>query len=44
MEFGSFVDHLTFLAGLLYAAVHHSGDKPALGWRVDWKIIGLRRD
>jgi uncharacterized membrane protein YphA (DoxX/SURF4 family) len=25
MEFGAFVDHFTFLAGLLYAAVHGPG-------------------
>ena len=25
MEFGSFIDHFTFLAGLLYAAVHGPG-------------------
>ena len=27
MEFGFFVDHFTFLAGLLFAAVHGPGDK-----------------
>jgi len=26
MEFGFFVDHLTFIAGLLFAAVHGPGD------------------
>jgi uncharacterized membrane protein YphA (DoxX/SURF4 family) len=31
-EFGFFVDHFTFLAGLLFAAVHGPGDK--LVWRV----------
>jgi putative oxidoreductase len=25
MEFGAFIDHFTFLAGLLYAAVHGPG-------------------
>ncbi len=30
-EFGSFVDHFTFMAGLLYAAVHGPG--PVLGAR-----------
>jgi uncharacterized membrane protein YphA (DoxX/SURF4 family) len=29
-EFGSFVDHFTFLAGLLFAAVHGPGDLLAL--------------
>jgi hypothetical protein len=27
MEFGFFVDHFTFVAGLLFAAVHGPGDK-----------------
>ena len=31
-EFGLFVDHFTFMAGLLFAAVHGPGDK--LGWRL----------
>ena len=31
-EFGFFVDHFTFLAGLLFAAVHGPGDK--LVWRI----------
>jgi uncharacterized membrane protein YphA (DoxX/SURF4 family) len=26
MEFGFFVDHFTFVAGLLFAAVHGPGD------------------
>lgn len=30
MEFGFFVDHFTFIAGLLFAAVHGPGDKMAL--------------
>jgi uncharacterized membrane protein YphA (DoxX/SURF4 family) len=30
-EFGFFVDHFTFVAGLLFAAVHGPGDK--LVWR-----------
>lgn len=29
MEFGLFVDHFTFLAGLLFAAVHGPGEKLA---------------
>ena len=32
MEFGFFVDHFTFLAGLLFAAVHGPGDKWV--WRI----------
>ncbi len=33
-EFGFFVDHFTFLAGLLFAAVHGPGEKLSLkaGW------------
>jgi uncharacterized membrane protein YphA (DoxX/SURF4 family) len=31
-EFGFFVDHFTFIAGLLFAAVHGPGDK--LVWRI----------
>ena len=31
-EFGFFIDHFTFFAGLLFAAVHGPGDK--LVWRV----------
>jgi putative oxidoreductase len=30
MEFGFFVDHFTFIAGLLFAAVHGPGDKMIL--------------
>lgn len=30
MEFGLFVDHFTFLAGLLFAAVHGPGDRLAV--------------
>lgn len=33
-EFGSFVDHFTFIAGLLFAAVHGPGAKLALRWSV----------
>ena len=43
MEFGFFVDHFTFISGLLFAAVHGPGDKLALGWRVDWGSFRLRR-
>ena len=31
MEFGFFVDHFTFVAGLLFAAVHGPGDRMVLG-------------
>ena len=33
MEFGFFVDHFTFVAGLLFAAVHGPGRKLILGRR-----------
>lgn len=35
MEFGFFVDHFTFIAGLLFAAVHGPGEKLVLAWRLD---------
>ena len=35
-EFGFFVDHWVFLAGLLFAAVHGPGERLALGWRLPW--------
>ncbi|HEY1540823.1 MAG TPA: DoxX family protein [Xanthobacteraceae bacterium] len=31
-EFGFFVDHFTFIAGLLFAAVHGPGDTLAVHW------------
>lgn len=43
MEFGFFVDHFTFIAGFLFAAVHGPGEKLALGWRVRWTPLGLQR-
>lgn len=30
VEFGAFIDHFTFIAGLLFAAVHGPGDKLAV--------------
>ena len=36
-EFGFFVDHFTFLAGLLYAAVHGPGDKLAMQHGLIWR-------
>ncbi|MBN9252627.1 MAG: DoxX family protein [Mesorhizobium sp.] len=36
-EFGFFVDHFTFLAGLFYAAVHGPGDKLAMQHGLIWK-------
>jgi putative oxidoreductase len=38
-EFGFFVDHFTFFAGLLYAAVHGPGDKWV--WRIPRKADRL---
>ena len=36
-EFGFFVDHFSFLAGLLFAAVHGPGDRLALHNGLIWK-------
>lgn len=36
-EFGFFVDHFTFLAGLLFAAVHGPGEKLAMRAGLIWK-------
>ena len=36
-EFGFFVDHLTFIAGLLFAAVHGPGDTLLLRHRPSWR-------
>ena len=41
MEFGFFVDHFTFTAGLLFAAVHGPGNVLALRWSL---INRNRRD
>jgi uncharacterized membrane protein YphA (DoxX/SURF4 family) len=37
MEFGSFVDHFTFFAGLLFAAVHGPGDTLIVRRGFIWK-------
>jgi len=37
MEFGFFVDHFTFIAGLLFAAVHGPGDRLTLRQGFVWK-------
>lgn len=36
-EFGFFVDHFTFLAGLLFAAIHGPGERLALRQGYIWK-------
>lgn len=36
-EFGFFVDHFTFLAGLLFAAVHGPGDRLAVRQGLIWR-------
>ena len=36
-EFGSFVDHFTFLAGLLYAAVHGPGERLVIHRGLIWQ-------
>jgi len=42
-EFGFFVDHFTFLAGLLYAAVHGPGEKLTLGLGFLWRKQAVAR-
>lgn len=41
-EFGFFVDHFTFIAGLLFAAVHGPGDRLALRRGVVWRTADGR--
>src|SRR5690606_24234718 len=40
MEFGFFVDHFTFIAGLLFAAAHGPGGALALGKGLIWRCDG----
>lgn len=42
MEFGFFVNHFTFIAGLLVTAVHGPGERYVLGWRLDGRRLRLR--
>lgn len=37
MEFGAFIDHFTFMAGLFFAAVHGPGEKWAMRTGMLWK-------
>jgi uncharacterized membrane protein YphA (DoxX/SURF4 family) len=37
MEFGFFVDHFTFMAGLLFAAAHGPGERLAMRSGIIWK-------
>src|SRR5690348_10896447 len=37
MEFGAFIDHFTFMAGLFFAAVHGPGDKWAMRRGILWR-------
>lgn len=39
MQMGLFINHLTFVAGLLFAAVHGPGRTLALGWRLPWPSV-----
>ena len=39
MQMGLFINHLTFVAGLLFAAVHGPGKVLALGWKVAWRDL-----
>lgn len=40
-EFGFFVDHFTFLAGLLFAAVHGPGERLAVRWSLIPPAAGI---
>lgn len=42
MEFGSFVDHFTFIAGLLFAAVHGPGERLAVDKGFIWRPGALK--
>lgn len=39
MQMGLFINHLTFVAGLLFAAVHGPGRTLALGWTIPWLVL-----
>jgi putative oxidoreductase len=43
MAFGLFINHLTFIAGLLFAAVHGPGSTMVLDWRLPWQAPGGKR-
>lgn len=40
MMMGLFINHLTFLAGLLYAAVYGPGRARLLDWSLPWQLPG----
>jgi putative oxidoreductase len=40
MQMGFFINHLIFIAGLLFAAVHGPGRTLALSWTVPWRAVG----
>lgn len=42
-EFGFFVDHFTFIAGLLFAAVHGPGERLAVGKSFIWRPRALEK-
>jgi uncharacterized membrane protein YphA (DoxX/SURF4 family) len=39
MEFGLFLNHLTFIAGLIFAAAHGPGDRFVVGRTLSWKTL-----
>lgn len=43
MAFGLFINHLTFIAGLLFAAVHGPGATLVLDWRFPWHPMSAKR-
>jgi len=43
LQFGLFINHLTFIAGLLFAAVHGPGKTLVLDWHLPWQALGRNR-
>ncbi|HEY0629728.1 MAG TPA: DoxX family protein [Sphingomicrobium sp.] len=43
MEVGLFINHLAFIAGLLFAAVHGPGNSAVLGWRLGRRAMDTKR-
>lgn len=43
MEVGLFINHLAFIAGLLFAAVHGPGTSAVLGWRLGGRTTNTKR-
>jgi uncharacterized membrane protein YphA (DoxX/SURF4 family) len=39
MEFGLFLNHLAFIAGLIFAAVHGPGSQFVVGRNLSWRLV-----